>query len=301
MARAGRLRRYVREAIESVWGFVRYKPSVTLGSCLLAAILVLGFVVSLFAPYDPRRWGTVPRDLPPSPSHILGTTSLGQDVFWLLTYSIKNSLILGVVASAVGLIIGASLGLIAGYRGGLTEKAILLLADTFIVLPGFPILILLSTMIKTQLNMLLLGLIIAFLTWGMPVRNVRSMVLSLREADFTYTSIFSGFRMLNIVVAEYFPHVFPWIAASFMSRINMAIGMEVTLAVFGLSSMQEATLGTMIYWALKYQTLLRGLWWWIGAPVVAIVLTVISLYLVSIGLAEYLNPRTRLRRIRARR
>ncbi|MEM1555180.1 MAG: hypothetical protein QXM54_01385, partial [Desulfurococcaceae archaeon] len=78
---------------------------------------------------------------------------------------------------------------------------------------------------------------------------------------------------------------------------NMAIGMEVTLAVFGLSSLQEATLGTMIYWALNYQSMLRGLWWWIIPPVATVVVIVLALYLVSIGLVEYLNPRTRLRRI----
>jgi len=280
------------------WGFARYRPSVTIGVTMLAIILALGFFVSLFAPYDPRRWNQAPRDLPPSSQHILGTTSLGQDVFWLLTWSIRNSLILGVIGSAIGLLIGASLGLIAGYKGGLTDRLILLLSDTFIVLPTFPVLILISTLLRAQLNIVLLGLMMALLTWGMPVRNVRSIVLGLRERDFTYTSVFSGFKTFNIIVSEYLPHTLPWITASFMSRINMCIGTEVTLAIFGLSSLQEATLGTIIYWALKYQALVRGLWWWIAAPVATVVLIVVSLYLVSIGAAEYLNPRSRLYRIK---
>jgi peptide/nickel transport system permease protein len=289
--------RILKQLLKVFWGFVRYRPSVTAGVILVVAILALGFVVSLFAPYDPRRWNQVPRDLPPSPKYLLGTNSLGQDIFWLMTWSIRNSLILGVIGSIIGLLMGASMGLIAGYKGGITERLILLVADTFIVIPGFPILILISTLLRRQLNVAILGLMIAFLTWGMPVRNVRSMILSLRERDFTYTSLFSGFKTFNIVTSEYIPYVFPWMAASFMSRINMAIGMEVTLAVFGLSSLQEATLGTMIYWALKYQAMVRGLWWWIAAPVITVVFIVLSLYLVSIGVAEYLNPRTRLHRI----
>jgi len=289
--------RIIRQTLYGIYGFSRYNLSTTLGTILLAIILISGFVLSLTSPYDPRRWNYVPKDQPPSEIYILGTTSLGQDVFWLLTWSIRNSLTLGAIGSAVGLIVGAFLGLIAGYKGGTLDRIILLFADTFIVIPGLPIIVLISTLLKKQLNMVLLGLIIAFLTWGMPVRNVRSMILSLRERDFTYIASFSGFKTLNIVISEYIPHVLPWMAASFMGRINMAIGMEITLAVFGLSSLQEATLGTMIYWALKYQAMLRGLWWWIIPPVATVVVIVLALYLVSIGLVEYLNPRTRLRRI----
>ena len=287
----------VREYSKRFEIFLRHRTGITVSFAMVMAILLVGFVVSSFSPFDPRRWNMVPRDKPPSEKYLLGTTTLGQDVFWLLTYSIRNSIILGVVGSVVGLAVGGFLGLIAGYKGGLTEKIILILADTFIVIPGLPILILLSTMVKKQLNMVLLGLIIASLTWGMPVRNVRSMVLSLREREFTYTSLFSGFGIFNIIFSEYTPHILPWVAASFISRINMAIGMEVTLAVFGLSSLGEATLGTMIYWALQYQSVLRGLWWWILAPVSTVVLIVLSFYMLSGGVAEYLNPRTRLYRV----
>jgi len=283
--------------IKHVWAFTRYRLGTTIGSGILLTIIILGFIVSLFAPYDPRRWNQVPRDCPPSFEHPLGTTSLGQDVFWFLTHAIRNSIILGVIGSAVGLLIGATLGLIAGYKGGTIDKVILLFADTFIILPGLPLLILLSSLVKSQLNVFTLGLIIAFLTWGPPVRNVRSIVLSLREREFTYTAIFSGLSIFKIIFSEYLPHIMPWILASFISRILMAIGMEVTLAIFGLSSLTEATLGTMIYWALQYQALLRGIWWWISTPVITIVILFLSLYLVSMGITEYLNPRARLRRI----
>jgi peptide/nickel transport system permease protein len=73
------------------------------------------------------------------------------------------------------------------------------------------------------------------------------------------------------------------------------MGTEITLAIFGLSSMDEATLGTMLYWSLKYQALFTGSWWWILAPVVSSIMLFISLYITSMGLSEYLNPRIRLR------
>jgi len=287
------LKRYAR----FLWNFLRFSPNITVGIVICLVILVMGFGISLFAPYDPRRWGSTPRNLPPSSDYLLGTTSIGQDVFWFLTYAIRNSMLLGVVGSAIGLVIGTVLGLIAGYKGGIIEKFILLITDTIIVVPTLPILILVSTMIKKQLDMVMLGTIIALLTWGLPVRNVRSMILSLREREFSHVASFSGFKMLNIITSEYTPHVLPWISASFISRINMAIGMEVTLSIFGLSSLQEATLGTMIYWALNYQALLKGLWWWILTPVVTIIFSVLGLFILSVGISEFLNPRIRLHRI----
>lgn len=272
---------------------LRRNLSLGIGFLILASLIIFGFVVSHFAPYDPRRWGTVPKNLPPSSAYPFGTTSVGQDVFWLLSYAIKNSVILGAVASLVGLLIGLPLGLIAGYKGGLVDKVILFFADTFIILPGLPILIFAASIIKSQLDMVSLGLLIASITWGMPVRNVRSMVLSLREREFTYTALFSGNRTLKIIFYEYMPHVLPWVFASFMGRTLASMGMEVTLAIFGLSTLQEATFGTMIYWANRYQAMVRRIWWWIGSPVIFLIILFLSLYLFSVGINEQLNPRAR--------
>lgn len=279
----------VKKYLATAWKFVTFSPSIAIGLTILIAILVIGFGVSFFAPANTLLFNGAASNLPPSIHHLLGTTVLGQDVFWILTIAIRNSLILGMIASALGLLIGTSLGLIAGYKGGLTEKLILLFADTFIVIPGLPILILLSLLLKEQLSPVLLGVVIASITWGLPVRDVRSMILSLREREFTNTALFSGYKTGDIVTSEYVPHLFPWLVNNFINRINVAIGLEIALAVFGLTSLQQATIGTMVYWVTSYQALLRGLWWWFLAPVLAVVLIVVSLYVFSTGLLEYLN------------
>lgn len=80
----------------------------------------------------------------------------------------------------------------------------------------------------------------------------------------------------------------------------MAVGMEITLAIFGLSSLGEPTLGTIMYWAIQYQAIIRGIWWWISAPILAAVLISVSLYLLSEGINEYLDPRSRLSRLTAK-
>lgn len=89
------------------------------------------------------------------------------------------------------------------------------------------------------------------------------------------------------------PHVLPWVFASFMGRTLASMGMEVTLAIFGLSTLQEATFGTMIYWANRYQAMVRRIWWWIGSPVIFLIILFLSLYLFSVGINEQLNPRAR--------
>jgi peptide/nickel transport system permease protein len=77
-----------------------------------------------------------------------------------------------------------------------------------------------------------------------------------------------------------------------------AVGMEITLSILGLSDLSTPTIGTMIYWADYYQAMLAEKYWWLVAPIIAAVIVVVGFYLVSTSLTEYLDPRTRLRRIR---
>ena len=275
--------------------FIKKNKPFSFGLALLVFCLILGFIISLFAPYDPRRWGIAPMSEPPSLKYFLGTTALGQDVFWLLSWSLRNSIIIGMLGSTIGLLIGVILGSLAAYRGGLLDKLTITIADTFQVIPHIMILILIASMLRGRLSVPLIGVFIGLLTWSAPVRNVRSMVLSLTEREFTYVAIFSGMSTTEILFRQYLSHIFPWISSAFINRIIMSMGTEITLAIFGLSSMDEATLGTMLYWSLKYQALFTGSWWWILAPVVSSIMLFISLYITSMGLSEYLNPRIRLR------
>jgi len=277
--------------------FIRSTSQITIGFIIIMILLTMGFIISLFGPSNPRAWNYAPRDSPPSSLHLFGTTTLGQDVFWLITHAIRNSIILGVTGSIVGLAAGAILGIIAGLKGGLLEKILLLFGDVFIVIPMLPIIVLISSLVRASLNMFTLGLFYACLTWGFPVRNVRSIILGLREKGFTYTAYFSNMSMLRIIFNQYLPYVIPWMLASFIGRILGAIGMEATLAVFGLISLTETTIGTMIYDALQYKSLMRGLWWWFSAPVFILIILFVSLNLISTGIAEHLDPRNRIRRL----
>lgn len=262
--------------------------------CILAFLAILSF----FSPYNPRSWNVVPKDRPPSLKYLLGTNSMGQDIFWNTTYALRNSFILGLTTAFVANIIGTIVGLIAGYKGGALDKVLMSINDSFIVLPSLPILIFLSFSLRDKMNMFTMGLIISMFSWPWAGKQVRAQVLSLRERDFTHTAVFSGMNMWRVVFKEHLPFVIPWVIANFINTILSALGMEISLSVLGLSSLEIPTIGTTIYWAMHYQAIFRGIWWWILTPIILSVLFFVALYMLSVSISEFLDPRTRLQRIK---
>lgn len=263
-------------------------------------IIVLIFIsfLSFVSPYNPKLWNVVPKNMPPSLKYLLGTNSMGQDIFWNFTHAIKNSLFLGTLTAIISIFIGTLVGLLAGYKGGKIDRILMSLNDSFIVIPSLPILILISSIIKEHISTVLIAIILSLFSWPWGGRQVRAIVLGLREREFTYTANFSGMSTLKIILTEHFPFVIPWVMANFINTILWAIGMETTLAIYGLSSLETPTIGTTIYWALQYQALLRGIWWWIFTPVVVAILLFVALYMLSASISGYLDPRTRLQRMR---
>jgi peptide/nickel transport system permease protein len=257
------------------------------GAIILSFFLILGFVIPLTVKGTAVSWSTYPKNLKPSAEHILGTTNLGQDTFRLLSESIRNSFIIGITVAFASTVIGVLVGLTAGFTGGIPDRIITLLSDSFIVIPSLPILILLSSMMKSTVSITNIAIILIIFNWPWPARQVRAMALSLRERDFISTAIFSGQGLMETVVKEVFPFVSSWAIANFINTILVAIATESGLAVIGLSSNEKATLGTMIYWANQHQSMLAGRWWWIGSPVVTTALIFISLFLVMTGYQIY--------------
>ncbi len=264
----------------------RLNPRLTAGMIMLAAFIILGGILPFFSPEDPRSWIRYPRNLPPSAEHFLGTTNLGQDTFWLLTYATQNSLFIGLLVAFFATLIGVFAGLLAGFVGGIPDRIITLLADVFIVVPSLPILILMASLLQGRASLVLISAILILFNWPWPARQVRSIALSMRERQFVNTARFSGSNTVTILIEEVFPHIVNWTMANFVNTVLVAIATESGLAVIGLSSLEEATLGTMIYWALQHQALLGQRWWWIGSPVVAIILLFICLFLISTGISS---------------
>jgi peptide/nickel transport system permease protein len=276
----------------------RHNREFAIGSILI--LLIIGLVVaSFFSPYPPLDSYIVPPDLPPSWDHLFGTNSRGQDVFWQVAIAMRNSLFFGISVALISRVISLVVGLVSGYAGGMVDRILMSINDTFVVIPLFPILTLFYFMMHDHMSWTLLALAMASLGWPYDARLIRSVALSLRNREFTTQSIFSGMSMRQILAQDHLPYVLPIVFSTALNNINWSIGLEVTLSVIGLTNIETPTIGTMIYWANQHTALVAGVWWWVLAPVATVIMTFIGLFLLSVSMNEFIDPRTRLARMGA--
>lgn len=268
-------------------------------SFAVLVIIVVMALLSFFSPFDPTLWYVVPRDLKPSAEYLLGTDSNGQDIFWQATFAVRNSLIISLVSALVSRVIAILVGMVAGYKGGAVDRVLMFLGDSLLVIPLFLMFVMISMMVREHMNLVVLGLMLAAFGWAWDARLIRSMVISLREREFTMTAILSGTGTVKLVLKEYIPFTMPLIFSTMINNMSFAIGLEITLALLGLVDLNTPTLGTMLNWAYFSQSILLGRWWWILTPVLLSVFMFIALYWLSVSISEYLDPRTRIQRVGA--
>lgn len=257
------------------------------GLIITGIFMFVGFIVYFFPHTDPFTFNTYGNNLGASGEHWLGTTSMGQDVVWLLIEAIHNSLLIGLIVATIGTVVGVLVGLLAGFAGGALDRVLMVVTDTFVVIPSLPILIMMTSLMKGGATVIVMALVLAMFAWAWPSRQIRSMALTIKERDFIHTARFSGESTMQIVVTEILPFALSWSLSNFMNATLSAIGSESSLAVLGLSPGNLVSLGNMIQWARNYNAVLAKRWLWIGAPIVATVILFIGLFLLITGYNDY--------------
>jgi len=275
---------------------LRFNLEFAIGTLIVSIIVGLS-VLSFFSPYPPEDIYVVAPDVPPSWEYWLGTTSRGQDVFWQMTAALRNTLLFGIAVAVISRVISLTIGLVSGYMGGMTDRVLMSINDTFIIIPLFPILVLFYFVMRDSMSWALLALIMAALGWAYDARLIRSVAMSLRTREFTSQCIFSGMSPRQIMTREHLPYVLPIVFSTTLNNMNWSIGMEVTLSVLGFTDINTPTIGSMLYWANQHTALVAGVWWWIAWPVIAVMMLFIGLYLLATALNEYIDPRSRLSRM----
>jgi peptide/nickel transport system permease protein len=273
---------------------LRYDVRFRIAIIFLTAMMAM-IILSFFSPYNPNKSFVVAMDQSPSLQHIFGTDSRGMDIFWWMTFALRNSFFLGVIAASVSRVIAILVGLAAGYQGGWLDRFLMSVNDTFVVIPLLPILILLGFLLRDIMNQFLLGFLLGLFGWPYDARLIRSQVLSLRERSFTRTAFYSGATSFWITIREHLPFVMPIVLATTINNILWAIGFEVTLSILGLSDLTHPSIGTALYWANQHGALVAGVWWWIMAPTLVATILCLGLYLLFTSINDYIDPRTRLR------
>lgn len=277
---------------------IRYNIEFAIGGVLVGIVTIFA-LLSFVSPVNPEMiYITIP-DRPPSAEFWFGTNSRGQDLFWQLSFAFRNTLAFGVLVALISRVISIAVGLAAGYLGGWVDRILMFFNDIFVAMPIFPLLILIYFVMRTELDMFRLALIMGCLGWPFDARLIRSVALGLRHREFTRHAVFSGMSPGRIMFQEHLPYVMPIVLSTAMANMIWSIGIEVTLAVLGFTNINIPTVGTALYWANNHSAMIVGVWWWILIPVVLIVLLFIGLFLLAVSMNEYIDPRSRLRRMGA--
>lgn len=252
-------------------------------------------------PLDPT--GPPLQSLPLSPSlkksiytnwtHPLGTDHKGQDIYSMTLYGARASLIVGLVATAISVIMGTLIGLGAGYFGKITDEVLMRVTDFFLVLPWFPLMIVMMAILGQKF--LWVVVVIGITSWPSTARVVRSQVLTVKERQFIVRAQAVGASDTHIIRTHILPNVLPLIFANTVLLIAIAIFSESFLDFFGLGDPSVISWGSMLESAYEQGAFKAGYWAWIGAPGMAIVSMVLAFSLVGYAVDDVLNPKLRRR------
>jgi len=226
-------------------------------------------------------------------THPLGTDHKGQDIYSLTLYGARASLIVGLVATAISVILGTLIGLGAGYFGKITDEVLMRVTDFFLVLPWFPLMIVMMAILGQKFMWVVV--VIGITSWPSTARIVRSQVLTVKERQFIVRAQAIGASDSHIIRTHILPNVLPLIFANTVLLIAIAIFSESFLDFFGLGDPSVISWGTMLESAYEQQAFKAGSWWWIGAPGLAIVGMVLAFSLVGYAVDDVLNPKLRRR------
>ncbi len=278
-------------------GFSSFK--IVLGLSIFAFFLLVAIFGPLIVTGSPLSTSSDTIQ-PPSPQHWLGTTHTGQDVFTQMVYGTRTSMVVGLGAAILSILLSLIIGISAGYLGGLWDDVLSVLANIFLVIPGLPLVILLAGYLPDAGSAGIIA-VIALTSWAWGARVLRAQTLSLRKRDFIEASRATGESTWRIIFAEVLPNQVAVIASLFLSTTIGAILTQAGLAFLGLSDVTEYSWGGILYWAQNSAALLFGAWWWFVPAGLAIALVGMALSLVNFGIDEFINPRLRAAGIATRR
>jgi peptide/nickel transport system permease protein len=270
---------------------IRSNRKATVGAVLLVFFVLVALFPGVIARDNPSLDAYKPK-LGLSTAHLLGTTAYGQDMFAQLVWGTRNVMIIafsvGLATTAIAVLIGVA----AAYLGGLWDSTLNVLTDVLLVIPLFPLLIVIAAYARNG-GTLVLILVITATSWSYTARQLRSQALTLRSRDFLEAARVRGERRLYVIVMEVIPTMTSLIVASFLTNALYAVLFASSLQFIGLGDPNTVSWGTMLYWAQNNAALQTGQPLWAIAPGACIAALGAAFALLNYAFDEIGNPALR--------
>ncbi|MBA3289272.1 MAG: ABC transporter permease [Acidimicrobiia bacterium] len=286
-----------RRAAGEVWAAFRRHRQAMAGLIILLAVTVMALVTPLLADrtglsavdsLDNPVWAS------PSGDFFLGTDNLGRSVAVQFLYGSRTSLLVGVAATMLIVVIGSLVGVIAGFIGGWVDSILMRLSDWFLVIPFLPLAIVLARILGPSIWNIIF--VIGVTSWPYVARITRAQVLSLRQRLFVERARALGASRRHIVRQHILPNVAPLILANATLAVPIAILTETTLAFLGLGDSRNPSWGKSLEEAYTAGAITRNAWWYYLPAGIGIIAVVLAFTMCGRALEEILDPRLRERR-----
>jgi peptide/nickel transport system permease protein len=266
-------------------------PTAMIGLAILVAITVLALTAPLFIHANDLDVINAPGQpiSPPSARFPLGTDYAGRSIVPLLIWGTRPSLAIGVISTALTMVVGSSIGLLAGHYGGTTSRLLMALTDWFIALPTLPLAIGLAAVLGQGDSSITIA--IAVTSWPGTARLIRAQTLAVEARPFIERAKALGARDGQLMVRQVLPNVAPFILVSATLTVAGSILSAATLQFLGLGNPTDVSWGSMINQAFFQGAVSAGAWWYILPPGIAILVVVLGFTLIGRSVENILNPR----------
>ncbi|AXR77084.1 nickel transporter permease [Natrarchaeobaculum sulfurireducens] len=266
---------------------IRSSPLALLGTAIVAGITAVAVFGPVIVPHDPTAQDLTNSLQAPSAAHPLGTDELGRDVLARLVYGTRISLGIAVAVTAIRLVLGTTIGLVAGYVGGWVDEALMRLVDVQLAFPGLVLALVIAGILGPSLRNVLIAL--AVVGWASYARIVRGSVLSTKEREFVGAARLMGASRVQVTIRHLLPNVISPVVVLATLNLGTVVLATAGLSFIGLGAQPPTPeWGTMLSDGRHY---LRDAWWLANAPGVAIMLTVLGFTLLGDALRDLLDPK----------
>lgn len=270
-------------------------PFAVAGLAIYAVFLVAAIFADQIAPYDPTEILYTPAydlaaDLPPGKDgFIMGTTSLGRDIFSQIVYGSRSALLIGITAAFMVALIGSIVGLVSGYFGGWVDAVLMRLADIAFGIPFLPFVIVLAAFLEPSIWNVVFAM--ALVLWRDTARVIRSQVLSLRTRGYVEAARVAGSSDLKIILRHVAPNILPLSFLYGSIAIGWAILTEASISFLGFGDPNSISWGYMLQDAFASQALAKQAYYWFLPPGICIILVVSAGFFITRGYENILFPK----------